>query len=234
MKKKLPIFIIVILISVGALLFSRFLINDNRLGVKEEKYEDSSISTLIEKSEENNDKVEEIKEESTEDKNSNTENEKSSSLVKEEPNKVVDKNLESNVASAKVTNENNKNYESEAKAITESKPLEKPKEPEKKQEPNVRILDEANGTNIISDYVQIEGKTVEDATKEILNKNSINYVVKAGYFSSISGIKERSAGKASGWCYYVNGNKPGVGASAYVLKAGDKLTWKFLKDGIND
>jgi hypothetical protein len=54
------------------------------------------------------------------------------------------------------------------------------------------------------------------------------------YFSSINGIRERSAGASSGWCYYINGKKLGIGAGDYKLNQNDKLEWKFLKDGLSN
>jgi hypothetical protein len=50
----------------------------------------------------------------------------------------------------------------------------------------------------------------------------------------INGIKERSNGPLSGWCYYVNGTRPSVSSGRYKLKSEDKVEWKYLKDGLKN
>lgn len=48
------------------------------------------------------------------------------------------------------------------------------------------------------------------------------------YVRAIEGLAEKSAGEASGWLYEVNGESPMVGASSYILQAGDQVCWKFF------
>lgn len=102
---------------------------------------------------------------------------------------------------------------------------------------NVLIKDEVSGKVIGNIYCNLDNRSAADVTIDALNKMGIRYkAVGSGetiYFSSINGIKERSQGPLSGWCYYVNGSKPSVGAGLYKLKNGDKVQWVFKKDGVN-
>ncbi len=80
-----------------------------------------------------------------------------------------------------------------------------------------------------------DGDTVADLTMEALDGDC--RATGSGdsiYFSRILGVSEKSAGPMSGWCFYVNGQKPGLSAGSYKLKAGDTVEWKFLQDGTNN
>lgn len=105
------------------------------------------------------------------------------------------------------------------------------------KEKNLYIKDEVSGKIIVEGYCNFEGRSVADATIEILDKNSISYKTVGNgenvYFSSINEIRERSEGALSGWCYYVNGGKPSVSAGTYKLKKGDKIEWRFKKDAVS-
>lgn len=97
-----------------------------------------------------------------------------------------------------------------------------------------KIIDEVSGRIILSvngDYYDMD---VLRATIKILDDNNKTRKVQNGYVSMIDGLKERDAGPVSGWCYYVNGAKLSIGAGQYTIKKGDKIEWKFLKDGINN
>ena len=43
-------------------------------------------------------------------------------------------------------------------------------------------------------------------------------------------LAEFAHGKSSGWLYYVNGELPKVGITAYTLKDGDKVEWLYTSD----
>lgn len=105
------------------------------------------------------------------------------------------------------------------------------------QAPNLIITDSISGKIILSTAVAYNGATVAQETIKALDSAKISYKVSTFgdevYFSSINGLRERSAGPSSGWCYFVNGEKLSVGAGGYNLKKGDKLEWKFLKDGVS-
>ena len=237
MKKKLGVLAFVILISVGGMLFSKSFTKEEQLKLSTKGLDSSTISEVEEAKdepildddqkitleEENKDKLEENKE--TVNEKDSVENKKLQSETKvSEPSKES----KSDIQSSEIKN-------NEVKTETKNNTNVNPKEPEKKQEPNVRIVNDITGEEIASGYVNIEGQKVETVTRKILSDSGIEPpVVKSGYFSSIAGLKERSQGKSSGWCYYVNGVKPGIGASDYTLRSGDKLVWKFLLDGISN
>ncbi|MCJ7689094.1 MAG: DUF4430 domain-containing protein, partial [Clostridiaceae bacterium] len=114
-----------------------------------------------------------------------------------------------------------------------------PKAPEPKKEPvkepNLIIKDDIAGKIILSVYVNIENKTVADITQ---NKLGNNYAASGRgesiYVTRLYDLKVRGSGPLSGWCYYVNGVKPGISCGAYKLKTGDVVVWKYLKDGVNN
>ena len=241
MKKKLSILAFVILISVGGMIFSKSFTKEEQLKLSTKGVDSTTISE-VEEAKDNpsldDDKKTTVEEEKNEDKiqdnkdNKEAVNEKDGvENKKSQPEtKVSEPNKES-----KGEKQNSESKNNEVKAEPESKNQVKPKETEKKQEPNVRIVNDITGEEIASGYVNIDGQKVETVTRKVLSDSGIAPpVVKSGYFSSIAGLKERHPEKTSGWCYYVNGVKPGIGASAYNLKSGDKLVWKFLLDGINN
>lgn len=47
------------------------------------------------------------------------------------------------------------------------------------------------------------------------------------YIHSIAGLTEQTEGGLRYWMYEVNGESPMVGASSYVLQAGDEVCWKY-------
>lgn len=232
LKKKLSIIIAVLVISIITLigvqkLQQKYIYTASNSGdtVEDKKEitedenkvkEDNKEEAIAEKALETDKDKKEIKEEVQKEEVKNNNNDSTTKVSKEqENNKTEAKNESSNTNTASTSSQN--------------------VQVEKKEDPNIFIIDEVNGKQILSCYLNIEGKNAANVTIEALTSNGISYKVDSSmYFSSIAGLKERSAGKASGWCYYVNGVKPGVGAGSYVLKKGDKVTWKFLKDGINN
>ena len=104
--------------------------------------------------------------------------------------------------------------------------------------PNIIITDTVSGKIILSKTLTYNGESVAQATTKALDASKITYKTSifgdTVYFSSINGIKERSSGASSGWCYYVNGKKLSVGSGTYKLSKGDRLEWKFLKDGVSN
>lgn len=77
------------------------------------------------------------------------------------------------------------------------------------------------------------GDTAWTLMKRELDARGINYKYMwseqydSVYVQSIDGDGEFDHGSGSGWMYSVNGNYPNYGASKYVLKAGDKLSWRY-------
>ncbi len=109
-------------------------------------------------------------------------------------------------------------------------------QPEKKPSITFAVYDTVSGKCLASMSVEIsEGDTAADATMKALNGDyRASGSGESIYFSRIMGISEKSQGPLSGWCFYVNGEKPGVSSGVYKLKSGDSLEWKFLKDGANN
>lgn len=97
-------------------------------------------------------------------------------------------------------------------------------------QPNFIVRDARNNNILASKHIEFNGETVADITKQ-----NVDCKVKSGdYFYEIAGLKERSDGPLSGWCYFIDGSKPGIGAGSYVPKKDDIIEWKFLKDGVNN
>ena len=220
MKKKIILIAFVLLISMSSIFIFNKIQQKNLYASSEE-----SISQANEEEKSEDKSKEENKEEKSGGETSKVEE------VKKEPEKVkVDENKEN--IQKETPKEENKTSTSPEKASNNEK--KHSVTPEKKEEPNIVVINDITGEVLASGFVNIEGITAEQATLQLLQPKKISYTINSGYFSSIAGLKERSAGKASGWCYYINDNKLGVGAASYVLKKGDKLVWKFLKDGINN
>ena len=52
-------------------------------------------------------------------------------------------------------------------------------------------------------------------------------IYKTAYIKGIGGLYEGDCTKRSGWVYMVNGDKPNVGVSDYVLEDGDNIVIYF-------
>ena len=111
-----------------------------------------------------------------------------------------------------------------------------PETAQKKAAANFTVYDSVSGACLTSLSLDIkEGDTVAAVTMKALDGNyRATGSGDSVYFAKIMGISEKSAGPMSGWCFYVNGQKPGLSAGSYSLKAGDTVEWKFLKDGTNN
>jgi len=109
---------------------------------------------------------------------------------------------------------------------------------ELEKQPNFMIKDDISGKTILSLGLNIENRTVGEITLRELENNGINYKQsgrgKVLYFTMINDLKARDNGPLSGWCYFVNGVKPGISCGAYKPKNGDVIEWKYLKDGVNN
>lgn len=72
------------------------------------------------------------------------------------------------------------------------------------------------------------GATVYDALcalgLSIGSQDSIHGV----YVSSINGLAEKEHGASSGWMYAVNGKLPNMACSAYKLRDGDSIQWRYV------
>lgn len=76
------------------------------------------------------------------------------------------------------------------------------------------------------------GDTVLDVLRMAGVKWNIPMTISnSGYVSEIDGLAEFDQGPLSGWKYKVNGVFPSVGAGAYELSPGDRVTWVYVAEG---
>ena len=69
-----------------------------------------------------------------------------------------------------------------------------------------------------------------DALMEVADKNDIVLVHSNGYVTGIGGLSSGDAGENSGWMFQVNGELASVGATDYMIQAGDQLVWFYTAD----
>lgn len=194
------------------------------------KLEDKTIQSSENISKEDEEKVliNDSAEEKKSDRNSvsqNTDsNKKKSTITKAPTQKTPNKNYE-NGSEQKDNNDD----------ITEdeNKGEEPKEEPKKVEKITIKIIDTINNNTIASETMEITDNTVGDITLDLLKNKGISYNCIGGYFRAIGGLKEREAGPYSGWCYYVNGSKPSIGAFEYKVKNGDVVVWKYVEDGVH-
>ncbi|WP_051350683.1 DUF4430 domain-containing protein [Caloramator sp. ALD01] len=223
MKKKLLLIVVMLVLSVTAISFAGSLQNILQRSEVENIELNNKEGKKVEQRDQNKDKVGENR---VKDKSQDND----SAVVKQEQNKASEIKKEKSKNSTKSINKNgesrNKTEKSNVSNDNKSTTL----------KPNVYIIDTVNNKVIYKGYVDINSKTAGDVTLKVLIDNKISYRAKGTggsiYFSSIAGLKERDYGANSGWCYFVNGVKPSVGAGSYTLKDGDVLEWKFLEDGL--
>ncbi|WMJ80884.1 DUF4430 domain-containing protein [Clostridium sp. MB40-C1] len=238
MKKKLKLIVVMIALCISVILGVKHYqsnINeskDNKNSIVLENYE-------INKQEQNGNSFKtEIKhEEKKEEKKDVVENNKSSKVETKENPKSQSNNSSKQQSKNTIVKQTSKEQRNSNQVGNKETDSNKTNNKEVQQIKNVLIKDEVSGKVIGNIYCNSENRSVADVTIEVLNKMGIRYkAVGSGdtiYFSSIDGIKERSQGPLSGWCYYVNGSKPPVGAGSYKLKKGEKIQWIFKKDGVN-
>jgi type II secretory pathway pseudopilin PulG len=217
MKRKGVLIILMLLVATALIFVSKGLQKNEAL--KQEALVESIIQSSQQEENKAEIKTETVKEDSKPSpENSTTSNTDSPKDVKSDSN---------------VKNNNEKPKAEDAAKTTKAQPKATPV-----QAPNIIITDTVSGRVILSKAVTYNGESVAQATIKTLEAAKISYKTSifgdTVYFSSINGIKERSAGASSGWCYYVNGKKLSIGAGSYKLKQEDKLEWKFLKDGVSN
>jgi hypothetical protein len=236
LKKKILLVATVILISVGLLSISKIVqdkyLNKNTAAVQQEEKDLKSAEVAVKEKDiqeqmvkEEADKEEAVKEETV--KND------VKPVVKEQETKAV---VENKTTTTKATStENAVVAKKEVVVIKEDAPV---KAPQPKKQPNLIIKNDITGKTILSINVNIDNKTVGAITLSELANKGISYRAtgrgETTYFTMINNIKARDVGPLSGWCYFVNGVKPGVSCGAYKLKSNDVVEWKYLEDGVNN
>lgn len=98
-----------------------------------------------------------------------------------------------------------------------------------------------NGIILADTTIELpQGATAYDALSSVCKALGIQLEAKftaiynTYYVEGIGYLYEKNAGNMSGWIYKVNGRTANVGASAYKLKSGDKITWHYTIDGGKD
>lgn len=92
----------------------------------------------------------------------------------------------------------------------------------------------SGGTMLSSTSVTLEkGDSVYDALKKV--ESRCGRIIKQGsgsriYVQAINSLGERDCGSGSGWMYSVNGSYPNQSCSAYILKNGDRIQWRYTLD----
>ena len=82
-----------------------------------------------------------------------------------------------------------------------------------------------------------KGSSVYDIMVAACKEKKIAYdaeyssIYNSSYVKGIGHIYEKMAGDMSGWLYLVNDMTPNVGASVYIVKEGDNITWTYTCSG---
>lgn len=81
-----------------------------------------------------------------------------------------------------------------------------------------------------------EGESAADVLQRVCRENAIHLETSAApganaiYVEGIGNLYEFDLGSTSGWMYSVNGIFPNYGCSAYLLKDGDAVEWRYTCD----
>ena len=100
----------------------------------------------------------------------------------------------------------------------------------------VKLVPE-NGVILEETEVEFEdGASVFDVFREVLKEKKIHFeyvdatAYNSVYIEGIANLYEFDCGKLSGWMFSVNDVYPGLGCSAYTLKDGDKIVFRYTCD----
>lgn len=78
------------------------------------------------------------------------------------------------------------------------------------------------------------GASVYDAVEAACKKGGVainaQKSIYGTYIAGFGGINEKCCGAGSGWLYFVNGESPSLACSAYKVKNGDKIEFRFACD----
>jgi len=96
------------------------------------------------------------------------------------------------------------------------------------------VFDHANDRSLYEGEVCLdEGETALD----VLESTDLTLTFEGSgemvYVTAVEGIREKSAGGASGWVYGVNGKPGDVAAGLKVLENGDEVEWRFEKNAMD-
>jgi hypothetical protein len=92
-------------------------------------------------------------------------------------------------------------------------------------------IDYGNGQEAINYQSNFTGnQTALDLLTTLTKTNNVPLTVKKYSFGtlveSVNNVKNTTA---LAWIYFVNGQSASIGADQYIVKAGDKIEWKYIK-----
>jgi hypothetical protein len=225
MKKRMLLILFIIIISAGLMYLGRSLQDINS-----SKQEADSTSNITSKADKTDVETEAVnnKADANQDNSKSDEADKSNNTLEKSNITEGQQNANQKPSSAASKNtavNSNTNQNSSANSTVGNTQT---------QKPNFYIIDTISGKNVLAPkYAEFNGETVADVTRKLLEASNISYEMNAftKNFSSIGGLKEREAGSSSGWCFYVNGKKPSLGAGSFKLGKGDIVEWRYLENG---
>ena len=231
MKRKLMIIIVMLLVCTGMFMLAQ---------KAQKSYQDK------------NSKVTASKDNSADTKKAEDNIKKTETNSTAEPSKVEDKNQQTSAvnttqnkpANTAASTSNNGNSSSSPQQPTTPQavvtPTPAPKAmPVPKADSNFVIIDEVNKSIILEGKFDFDKVTIDFITCKLLKEKNIVYGnddegTSMSYFYSINGLTEKKAGALSGWCFYVNGQRPGIGAGSYIYHKGDVLIWRYKENALKN
>lgn len=91
-------------------------------------------------------------------------------------------------------------------------------------------IDYGNGQRNSYQANLTENLTALDLLTNTTKENNIVLTVKKYDFGTlVESINNTKNNSTKAWIYFVNDQSPSVGADKYILKAGDKVEWRYIK-----
>lgn len=243
-KKLLLISAVVIVLSIVIIAvtnYAKTAVEDNNVTVTDNISKNESADTTVKDNKDTNDNnskkdSSKNKKEESKTEESKTEENKTTEENKKEEKKAEnkeEKNSQKAVIEDKSKTQNSSSNENDSSNKVSSSTTNNETQNEKKEEPNITIIDEVNGNKVLaSKRENFDGsKNLEYYTKQLAGYDNAKY--NDGYVVMMFGLREKKAGPLSGWVYYVNGVKPNCGMRDYYPKKGDNIVWKYVRDGVN-
>ena len=178
-------------------------------------------------------KKEETEQIESQEESKKTDTKSSASSSKQETKKQDTKKTETKSSSTKQetkkteTNTSSSKHETSAPQHVETPKQETPV----KQTVSIKVI--GINTTMMQGNIEVNSSsTAYSVLRELAKQNGKSISTKGFgstvYVSGIDGLKEFDHGPSSGWMYKVNGTPPNIGAGAYKVKAGDKVTWYYV------
>lgn len=243
-KKKLIILIGVLIFSISLIYGANYLkssltdTSNKKITTEVKEDKESKIENEDNKTKDNIDDVEK-KEDATDDKNKTNNNEDNTLENNNTTNSMVENssgNVENDQSTTITNSSSNTETKNEETNVSSSEHNIVQAEEKKKPSISMQIIDEATNSFSAKNYTIefTKGESLNDIMKRFLPQYATDYKIIEGYLSKLFGLKERDKGVNSGWVFYVNGVKSPVGMKDTYLNDGDNVTWKYVKDGVNN